>query len=177
LNYPVVAAALYGSFHFLQRFSSFWKSKRRISHKRVIPLTITTLYNPHHLGFALHPIPLKRIGAAMNALSEQIDHFKAIAAKILKERKGLLAVIAVLVFFQLYYVRELLAAELLFGIGFAFLFVLGLIFYGVGAMGVRAFDGLEVGVRVAGQSARRGYSKIEDFSKRPFRHPRSESAQ
>src|SRR5579862_9028847 len=113
----------------------------------------------------------------MNPLAQRIRSFVAAALRTAKERKGLLAVITVLVVFQLYFVRELLAAELLFGIGFGFLLLLGLIFYAVGALGERAFDGMEAGARLVGHSARRGYGKIEEFSKKPFRHPRSESAQ
>ena len=78
---------------------------------------------------------------------------------------------------QTYFVRELLAAELLFGLAFAVLFVLGVIFYLVGAVGERGLDWAEAGIRVVTPLARRGYNAIEDFSKRPFRHPRSESAQ
>jgi hypothetical protein len=36
---------------------------------------------------------------------------------------------------------------------------------------------MEAGVRAAAPVARRGYIKFEEISKRPFRHPRSESAQ
>jgi hypothetical protein len=34
-----------------------------------------------------------------------------------------------------------------------------------------------VGIRVIGDSARRGFSSLEEISRKPFRHPRSESAQ
>lgn len=86
---------------------------------------------------------------------------------------GLLA----LAILQTYFVRELLAAELLFGLAFAALFVLGMIFYTVGAVGERGLDWMEAGIRVVTPLARRGFVAMEDFSKKPFRHPRSESAQ
>jgi len=78
---------------------------------------------------------------------------------------------------QIYFVRELLAAELLFGVAFAVLFVLGAIFYFVGSLGERGLDLAEAGVRYVAPYARRGFAAVEEFSKRPFRHPRSESAQ
>lgn len=93
-----------------------------------------------------------------------------------KVRKGVLSLVAVFFILQIYFVRELLAAELLFGMGFAVLFVLGLVIYAVGAIGERGLGVAEVGIRVVSNSARRGYAGLEEIS-RPFRHPRSESAQ
>jgi hypothetical protein len=49
--------------------------------------------------------------------------------------------------------------------------------YLVGSLGERGLDFAEVGVRVIGDSARRGFSAIEEISRKQFRHPRSESAQ
>lgn len=83
----------------------------------------------------------------------------------------------VFVVLQLYFVRELLAAELLFAIAFVALFLLGLLFYTLGAIGERSFNLAEVGVRAFSVFARRGYAAMEDISRKPFRHPRSESAQ
>jgi hypothetical protein len=94
-----------------------------------------------------------------------------------KLRNRILLGILALAILQTYMVRELLAAELLFGLGFAVLFVLGVVFYAVGTLGERGLDWAEAGIRVATPLVRRGYAAIEDFSKRPFRHPRSESAQ
>jgi hypothetical protein len=101
---------------------------------------------------------------------------KRIAEKA-KVRRGMLSVLAVFFILQIYFVRELLAAELLFGMGFAVLFCLGLTIYAVGAIGERGLDAAEVGVRVVSNLARRGYASIEETSRKPFRHPRSESAQ
>ena len=94
-----------------------------------------------------------------------------------KVRKGMISILAVFFILQIYFVRELLAAELLFGMGFAVLFVLGLVIYAVGAIGERGLDVAEVGIRVISNSARRGYAGLEEISRKPFRHPRSESAQ
>jgi hypothetical protein len=89
----------------------------------------------------------------------------------------LLLFLAVVFTLQMYFVRELLAAELLFGLGFAVLLSLGGIFYLVGAIGERGLDLTEAGVRVIADSARRGYASLEEISRKSFRHPRSESAQ
>jgi hypothetical protein len=35
----------------------------------------------------------------------------------------------------------------------------------------------EAGIRLFARSARRGYNMMEELSRKPFRHPRSESAQ
>ena len=94
-----------------------------------------------------------------------------------KIRYTTLSVVAVLFFFQLYFVRELLAAELLFALGFGVLFALSGLLYLIGAISERGFDWTEVGVRVIASSARRGYAVLEEISRKPFRHPRSESAQ
>ncbi len=94
-----------------------------------------------------------------------------------KLRKRIIWSVAVFLIPQIYFVRELIAAELLFGVLFAVLFVLGTIFYVVGAIGERGLVWAEAGGRVLIQSARRGYSTLEELSKRQFRHPHSESAQ
>jgi hypothetical protein len=116
-------------------------------------------------------------------------------AKQAKLRKGVTLFLAIILVLQLYFVRELIAAELLFGLGFLVFLTLAGIFYAVGFIGERAFEGMEAGYRasapaarraysrleagyqVSAPVARRAYSKLEDLSKKPFRHPRSESAQ
>ena len=94
-----------------------------------------------------------------------------------KIRKGLLLTLGVFFVLQVYFVRELIAAELLFGMGFAVLMVLGGIVYLLGAIGERGLDWAEVGVRVSADFARRGYAGLEEISRKSIRHPRSESAQ
>lgn len=104
------------------------------------------------------------------------SHLGAVAEKA-KVRKGMLSIVAVLFIFQLYFVRELAAAELLFGLAFAALLALGGLAYLVGLVGERGLDLTESGIRVLAESARRGYTNLEEISRKPFRHPRSESAQ
>ena len=93
-----------------------------------------------------------------------------------KVRKGMLSILAIFFVLQIYFVRELLAAELLFGMGFAVLFFLGLTIYTVGAIGERGLDVAEVGVRLISNSARRGYASLEEISRKSLRNPDSESA-
>ena len=65
-----------------------------------------------------------------------------------KVRKGLLFILGIFFVLQVYFVRELIAAELLFGLGFAVLMVLGGIVYLVGAIGERGLDWAATGVQV-----------------------------
>jgi len=115
----------------------------------------------------------------MTAIWEQLKGYISAAAKNPKIRNRVLTVLAVFLILQIYFVRELLAAELLFGLGFAVLLALGGLFYVVGAIGERGLDFAEAGVRVIAPWARRGYVALEEASRRSFRqvHPRSESAQ
>jgi hypothetical protein len=92
-------------------------------------------------------------------------------------RNTTLSLLAVGIVLQIYFVRELLAAELLFGAVFALLFLLGGLLYLLGAITEHGFDWTEVGARLLAHSARRGYAALEEISRKPFRHPRSESAQ
>src|ERR1700735_2721217 len=85
--------------------------------------------------------------------------------------------LAIFVVLQLYFVRELLAAELLFGMLFLFVFALAALFYAVGTIGIEGRSWAEAGARFVAISGRRGYSTLEEISKKPFRHPHSESAQ
>jgi hypothetical protein len=98
----------------------------------------------------------------------------AVKAKV---RKGLLSAVAIFFFLQIYFVRELFAAELLFGIIFGVILILGGTAYMLGAIGERGLDVAELGIRILARSARRGYNMMEELSRKPFRHPRSESAQ
>ncbi len=112
----------------------------------------------------------------MKSAFDRLRAFVSVAVKEATIRKRLLIALLVLLVLQLYFVRELVAAEVLFGLGFLVLLALGVIFYLVGAIGERSFSLLEAGIRVATPFARRGYARIEEISKKPFRHPRSESA-
>jgi hypothetical protein len=112
----------------------------------------------------------------MNAPLARVSAFCGNIARQAKVRKRLLLVLGIFLFLQLYFVRELIAAELLFGLGFLVLAVLGGIFYLVGSIGERGFNLAETGAQALSPLARRGYAKLEEISKKPFRHPRSESA-
>jgi hypothetical protein len=94
-----------------------------------------------------------------------------------KVRKGLLSMLGIFFILQVYFVRELVAAELLFVLGFAVLMVLGGIIYLVGAIGERGLDWMTTGVTFSAAIARRSYAGLDELSRKPFRHPRSESAQ
>jgi hypothetical protein len=107
----------------------------------------------------------------------EVKEFVATFVEKAKLRKGMISILAILFVLQVYFVRELLAAELLFGLGFGVLLAVGAMIYLVGALGERGLAFAEVGIRVISDAARRGYSGLEDFSRKPFRHPRSESAQ
>ena len=113
----------------------------------------------------------------MNRILGQLKEFAVGVSHNRKVRDRVLSSLVILVVLQMYFVRELLAAELLFGLLFAALLALGGICYLVGVIGERCLDWAEVGVRVLAQSARRGYNGLEDLSRKSFRHPRSESAQ
>ncbi len=92
-------------------------------------------------------------------------------------QKGLWWALGIIFVLQLYFVRELLAAEMLFGLGFiALLFLIGII-YVLGTIGEQGLAWSESRMRVVAESAKRGLSFVEEVSRRPFRHPRSESAQ
>lgn len=92
-------------------------------------------------------------------------------------RKRIIWTVAILFVVQLYFVRELIAAELIFGALFAVLFVLVAICYLIGTLWENALTWGDLGVRAVAGFSRRSYSTLEELSKKPFRHLRSESAQ
>jgi hypothetical protein len=113
-------------------------------------------------------------------MREKFGQWKPLLIRLAKEakvRKRLVGFLALILVLQLYFVRELIAAELLFGLGFVVLLVLGGIFYIVGAIGERSFRFLESSAHRMAPLARRGYGRIEEISKKSLRHARSESAQ
>lgn len=57
---------------------------------------------------------------------------------------------------QIYFVRELLAAEALFAVFFTAIFCAGVLVYAAGRMGERGFGWAEARLRVLGESVRRG---------------------
>jgi hypothetical protein len=112
----------------------------------------------------------------MKKIVGQLKEFSLRLWQNAKVRDRALSALVILVVLQIYFVRELLAAELLFGLLFAALLLLGGVCYAVGVVGEYGLDWAEVGVRVLGKCARRGYTGLEEISKKSFRHPRSESA-
>jgi len=110
----------------------------------------------------------------MNLISRLFTNEPAKQQKLNRAIWWTLGVIFVL---QLYFVRELLAAELLFGMLFAVLFTIGFVVYMIGRAGERGFSWAESGTRALAQSTRRGLSAVQEISRRTFRHLRSESAQ
>jgi hypothetical protein len=113
----------------------------------------------------------------MKIILDRLNAFVAGVIAKAKLRKGMVTAIGILFLLQVYFVRELLAAELLFALGFGVLLTIGGTAYLLGAIGERGLDLTEAGIRVLARSARRGYSLMDELSRKPFRHPRSESAQ
>ena len=111
----------------------------------------------------------------MGALWESLKGF--VGSIEPKTRKRIIWAVSILFILQLYFVRELIAAELLFVALFGSLLMFVGMCYLVGTIGVRGLDWAEVGVRAVATTARRSYSAVEEISKKSFRHPHSESAQ
>ncbi len=107
----------------------------------------------------------------------EVKAFVATLVEKAKLRKGMISILAILFVLQLYFVRELIAAELLFGLAFATLFAIGGMIYLAGALGERGLAFTEVGIRMISDATRRGYNGLEDLTRKSLRLPRSESAQ
>ena len=90
-------------------------------------------------------------------------------------RKRIVWAIGILFVLQLYFVRELIAAELLFGALFLAVFTLVSICYLIGTIWENGLNWADLGAHAVVNFTRRSYSTLEEFSKRPFRHPHSES--
>lgn len=102
-----------------------------------------------------------------------------------KTRRRVVWALAVIAILQAYFVRELIAAELLFGMAFAAIFLFVAICYTLGSAWEYAVVWGEAGVRAVATTARRGYVALEyvgtgvmeSISKRQDRHQHSGSAQ
>jgi hypothetical protein len=92
-------------------------------------------------------------------------------------RKRIMGTIVIVLVLQLYFVRELIAAELIFGTLFAALFVLVTICYLIGTLWENGMTWGDLAVRSFVTLTRRSYATLEELSKRPTRHLRSESVQ
>jgi hypothetical protein len=113
-------------------------------------------------------------------MKKALGEVKAVVAAVVEKaklRKGMISTLTILFVLQLYFVRELLAAELLFGLAFVVLLAIGAMVYLAGALGERGLAFAEVGIRVISDAARRGYFGLEDLTRKSLRLPRSESAQ
>jgi len=90
-----------------------------------------------------------------------------------KLRWAAIPVLGIVLILQVYFFREMVAAELLFGLAFLVMLALVGIFYVVGAIGERGLEVAEVAVRATGRFARRGYNALEVFARKSVRHPES----
>lgn len=95
----------------------------------------------------------------------------------LRVKKWAWWVLGAVIALQIYFVRELFAAELLFAIIFATLLLFVFAFYLVKEAGERGITLVESWVHVVSPAFRRGLHYLEGASRKPFRRARSESAQ
>jgi hypothetical protein len=93
-----------------------------------------------------------------------------------KIRRPFLRGLAIFLVLQIYFVRELLAAELLFIIGFVVVMAVVGICYALGTIGLKSIDLTETGIRVAAHSARRSYEALEVAARSSIRHLPSETS-
>ena len=112
----------------------------------------------------------------MEKLLGQVKQAAVTALKQPKVRKNLIRGVAVLLVLQVYFVRELIAAEALFVLGFIAVMAIVGICYGLGSLGLKSIDLTETGVRFAGHSARRSYGALEVMARNSIRHLPSETA-
>jgi hypothetical protein len=112
----------------------------------------------------------------MKTVLARLEMFAKDLIRKAKLRKGLVSIAAAFFILQLYFVRALIAAELIFAMLFLVILAVVAVSYVLGTIGERGLEWTEVGVRAVAGSAKRGYVALEEVSKRPFRHPRSESA-
>ena len=113
----------------------------------------------------------------MKIILGRVNAFVAGVTAKAKVRKGTLTALGIFFVLQLYFVRELLAAELLFALAFGVLLIIGGTAYALGAIGERGLDLAEAGIRMLARSARRGYIVVDELSRKSLRDARSESAQ
>jgi phage shock protein PspC (stress-responsive transcriptional regulator) len=92
-------------------------------------------------------------------MKKVLGQMKMFANSEAKVRKGVMTVVAVFFALQVYFVRELVVAELFFGLGFAVLLLIGGLAYVVVSVGERGLEFAEAGVRAIGDSARRWFQQ------------------
>jgi cytosine/uracil/thiamine/allantoin permease len=94
-----------------------------------------------------------------------------------KARKWLWVGLAAFVALQIYFVQEMVAALILFTGVFVVLALIALVFYLVDQAGQWSISWAGQHARPAMQLVRRGWTQVEELSKKQFRRPRSETAQ
>ena len=97
------------------------------------------------------------------------------AVKEPKIRRPVIKGLAVLLVLQIYFVRELIAAEALFVLGFLVVMAVVGICYALGTIGLKSIDLTETGLRMAAQGARRSAEAIEVAARNSIRHLPSET--
>jgi hypothetical protein len=121
------------------------------------------------LGGELHLIGCSVKGLLQVKVSQMFSEKKA--------RKWMWVGLAAFVALQIYFVQEMLAALILFTGVFVIFAIVALVFYLVDRAGQWSIGWAGKRARPAMQLARRGWTLAEDLSKKPFRRPRSETAQ
>jgi hypothetical protein len=91
-------------------------------------------------------------------------------------RRSLWWAVGIAVVLQMYFVRELIAAEIIFGVFFVGLFFVASAIYLVARLGEQGLRWSESGVRWFGNSARRSGSAWEYFTRKSPARANSESA-
>ena len=94
-----------------------------------------------------------------------------------KARKWMWAGLVAFVALQIYFVQEMLAALILFAGVFVIVAFIALLIYLADRAGQWSIGWAGEQARPAMQLARRGWILAEELSKKPFRRPRSETAQ
>lgn len=84
--------------------------------------------------------------------------------------------LAALVAFQIYLFRELVAAEMLFAIGFAILLIFASAIYGIAVAADRGLGWIEANSHGMTQLAKQQWSRLEALSRKLSRRQHSESA-
>jgi len=93
-----------------------------------------------------------------------------------KARKWMWIGLVAFVALQIYFVQEMLVALMLFTGVFVILALAALILYLADRASQWGLSWVGEHARPLAELARRGWAATEDFSKRPFRRPRSETA-
>jgi hypothetical protein len=84
-------------------------------------------------------------------------------------------IVAVVLAVQFYFVKEMFAAELMFAIGFVALTVGFAIFYVLSAVGGQLVRAMELLGRHTAGGAQSAMQFFDTISRKPFRHPHSQS--